>query len=69
MESLNSLHYYLAQFVNYRVLQGETPTPENIARGADRLIKEMRPHFDIMVCSIAPYEIHILTLFLILVIE
>jgi hypothetical protein len=69
MDSLNHLQYNLREFVDQRVLQGETPTPENIARGVDRLIREMRPHFDIMVCSIALYEVKMLTLFLLLVIE
>lgn len=48
VDSLNHIHPQLREFVGQRVLQGETPTPENIARGADRLIREMRPHFDIM---------------------
>jgi hypothetical protein len=42
----------MREFVGQRILQGQTPTPENIAQGAYMLIREMRPHFDIMVCPL-----------------
>ncbi|XP_069694192.1 large proline-rich protein BAG6 isoform X2 [Periplaneta americana] len=48
VDSLNHIRPQLREFVGHRILQGESPTPENIARGADRLLREMRPHFDIM---------------------
>lgn len=52
VDTLNHIRPQLREFVSQRVLQGDTATPENIAAGAHRFIREMRPHFDVMVCSI-----------------
>lgn len=54
VDALNHIRPQLREFVSQRVLQGDTATPENIATGAHRFIREMRPHFDVMVCSITP---------------
>ena len=43
------LHPTLHTFVLQRLLQGETPSPENIARACERLYTELRPYIDVMV--------------------
>ncbi|EEB18873.1 hypothetical protein Phum_PHUM537450 [Pediculus humanus corporis] len=42
------LHPTLHTFVLQRLLQGETPSAENIARACERLYTELRPYIDVM---------------------
>ncbi|KAK6627605.1 hypothetical protein RUM44_010083 [Polyplax serrata] len=42
------LHPALHTFVLQRLLQGETPSEENIARACERLYTELRPYIDVM---------------------
>lgn len=55
MESIvTRLHPALHTFVLQRLLQGETPSEENIARACERLYTELRPYIDVTVifCTI-----------------
>ncbi|XP_063235178.1 large proline-rich protein BAG6 isoform X2 [Bacillus rossius redtenbacheri] len=43
---LQALRPQLREFAETRVLQGEAPSSESVARGVDRLLGLLRPHFD-----------------------
>ncbi|KAJ9592525.1 hypothetical protein L9F63_015798, partial [Diploptera punctata] len=48
VNSLNHIQPHLREFILQRVLQGQTPNQENITAAVNRLIADMRPHFDIV---------------------
>ncbi|XP_067008462.2 large proline-rich protein BAG6 [Anabrus simplex] len=60
-EVVNRLRPQLREFVGQRVLQGEPMSEENISRGVDRLLRELRPYLDVMLQARLREDVDLIT--------
>jgi hypothetical protein len=48
---LNRLRQPLRTFVNEQLLSGEPPSQENVSHAVDRIMTELQPYLEIVVCA------------------